>query len=340
MEKGAAPGGHCKGPNALGGLAEKKSMSVTRLSLNAMLSYTVAATLVGCGGVRPPVAAPVAVTQTRHAAAEDLIYVTTGRGVIIVSLRQGTKMGSIPWYSYIGGYVCSDPNTGNVFIPQSNGIAEYTHGATSPSATLSLSGYYVDGGCSVDPTTGNLAQVVVTKGRRPRSEVLVYAAGQSIGRPYSDKRVEEFGYPAYDDAGDLFVTAFVKGLAHRITELAAGKSAFDLVTIPSNDALVTKIQMGRERPRPRSALRFGHRRHRANKNRRRCRHARRHGQAPAFRRLVLLDSRRAGRWLVFEDKAPRRQGGGDMAVSDGRDSFGQILRNDAVAQGRRLRRNR
>ena len=160
----------------------------------------------------------------------------------MVSLRQGAKIGSIPWYSYTGTYVCSDPTIGNAFIPQSNGIGEYAHGATSPSATLSVSGYYIDGGCSVDPTTGNLAQVVVTKGRRAKPEVLIYSPGQGTATPYTDKRVQSFRYPAYDDAGNLFVTAFVKGLAHRITELPAGKSAFELVTIPSNDSLVTEIQ--------------------------------------------------------------------------------------------------
>jgi hypothetical protein len=170
----------------------------------------------------------------------DLIYLTTTRGIIIASYAQGRVVGSISWYSR-GNYICSDPTNGNVFIREGDTIYEYAHGAVSPMATLTLSGYYITGGCSVDPTTGNLAQAAVSQGRDPKAVVLVYSGGQGAPTPYADKRIQTFGYPAYDDAGNLFVPANLKRV-FRIAELPTGKSAFTLIKTPNVTGVVSKIQ--------------------------------------------------------------------------------------------------
>ena len=58
---------------------------------------------------------------------------------------------------------CTDAN-GNVFISNDDNVFEYAHGGTEPIATLDLPGSNAIG-CSVDPTTGNLAVVFSGSGK-------------------------------------------------------------------------------------------------------------------------------------------------------------------------------
>jgi hypothetical protein len=77
-------------------------------------------------------------------------------------------------------------------------ILEYEHGGTTPIQTLSAPLFY-PGGCSIDPTTGNLA--VTFKGQR-HGTIAIYANAQ--GSPVLYKVVGAY-LCGYDDSGNLFV---------------------------------------------------------------------------------------------------------------------------------------
>src|SRR5262249_38235435 len=131
-----------------------------------------AALLSACGGSQPPIAAPGAMLQSSaapHAAhgkswmlpeasGEDLLYVTKClTGTCVVSYPAGELGGTVDGGRDYGAGACVDAR-GNVFITNTDSILEYTHGGSSPIATLSLPGDQARG-CSVDPVSGNLAVV-------------------------------------------------------------------------------------------------------------------------------------------------------------------------------------
>ena len=217
-----------------------------------LAGFAVAAMLAGCGGSEPPIGAPSAMPQSRvHTASGssgELIYVTTSKAVIMLSYPQGNNVGSIPWSTQFDrGYICSDPTSGNVFIPEGSGgsdskIYEYAHGATSPMATLSLpAGYTEPTGCAVDPTTGNLA-VNINYGPYNRGALLVYPGVQGAPVVYSDKQLTYFYYPAYDDSGNLFSTSHGKEGGIRIAEIPAGQNQFTLIKFTNCTCVPSKMQ--------------------------------------------------------------------------------------------------
>ena len=238
-------------------------LSDSDFSRNALVIGAAVIALAGCGGSQLPIGAPAAAQQSvrqslpfpaasraaiarlparRLSSNGDLVYLTTARAVIIVSYPQGQIVGSIPWYSQ-SSYICSDPNDGNVFIPEGDTIYEYAHGGTSPIATLSgLAGYNV-AGCSVDPTTGNLAvATTLINGSSAKGAVLVYPGAKGAPTSYTDKKLHLFDYPAYDDAGNLFVTSDTRAGGFRIAELPVGKGQFRHITLPGDFIFLDKIQ--------------------------------------------------------------------------------------------------
>lgn len=150
---------------------------------NALTSCVAAGMLAGCGGSQPPIAAPGVAPQTlalavhaergkswmlREAKGEDLLYasnMSSASGppyygdVLVFAYPKGTLVGTLTGFSaYVQG-VCSDAS-GDVFVTTETSLThgyvyEYSHGGTQSIATLSDPGSPY--GCSVDPTTGNLA---------------------------------------------------------------------------------------------------------------------------------------------------------------------------------------
>ncbi len=95
------------------------------------------------------------------AAKKDLLYVSNfnTETVLVYSYPDGNKMGTLTGFAQPDG-LCSDKK-GDVWIVNNEDsqsgldIVEYTHGGKKPIAKLS-DGYILIG-CSIDPTTGNLA---------------------------------------------------------------------------------------------------------------------------------------------------------------------------------------
>jgi hypothetical protein len=224
-------------------------VNALRFSPQALGLCAIVAMLAGCGGAQTattnatlPQSAVQSKVHQASGSSGELVYLTTKDAVLMVSYPQGQIVGKIAWY-FPYGIICSDPNTGNVFLPEGETVYEYAHGGTTPIATVSFpSGYSSVGGCAVDPTTGNLAQVAATviKGQSTTA-VLVYPQAQGAPTIYLSKKLTGFDYPAYDDAGNLFVTAETKKVRLRIGELPAGGNDFTVIKL-SEYVYPTKIQ--------------------------------------------------------------------------------------------------
>lgn len=210
-----------------------------------------AATLIaGCGaqsGATLPqrVAPPWIRAHKASGSYGDLLYVVTWNKIAVVDYAQHKVVGTIPGDWLEDTFVCSDPNNGNVFVTylhQVPEILEFAHGGTAPIATLSVPSAYTSLlGCSVDPTTDNLA-VGAEQGGFTHGAILIYQGGQGYATPYSDKQVREFSSPTYDDSGNIYADAVNNNIQFRFAELPAGKSAFTIIRPDEDLPLLNQIQ--------------------------------------------------------------------------------------------------
>lgn len=213
--------------------------SFGRLASTAVITAFV---LPGCGASQAAVSglpssqAALSVSRMRPSSPEnDLLYVTratpTGGGEVdILSYPQGSPQGTITGFQS-AGFACSD-SKGNVFITDylAGNIVEYAHGGTSPIATLSDPGF-LPGGCSVDPTTGNLA-VANPDGMGSQyfhGSVAVYQNAQGSPTIYTDPDIYWYTYCAYDDNGNLFVDGDIPE-GNGLAELPKGGSALETIS--------------------------------------------------------------------------------------------------------------
>ncbi len=148
-----------------------------------------------------------------EAASDELVYVSeqgiyNNPGVYVYSYPQGKQVGFLQEDTeevYEG--LCSD-TSGNVWVVGwiTNGQAfytEYPHGGTQPIKDTISDGN--PSGCSVDPTTGNLAvanYVDYTIGRR--GDIAIWPNGSQKPTDYYDDGIKYYYYCAYDDKGNLY----------------------------------------------------------------------------------------------------------------------------------------
>jgi hypothetical protein len=121
---------------------------------------------------------------------------------------------------------CADA-AGDVWIADffSGNIVEYAHGGTTPIATLSEPGAYPFG-CSVDPTSGNLAVTNLIS-----DTVVVYPHASGSPTPYSGSRFASVFYCAYDAAGNLFVDGIGPASAFEFAELPKNANSIKYVLL-------------------------------------------------------------------------------------------------------------
>jgi hypothetical protein len=125
--------------------------------------------------------------------------------------------------------------TGDVWIASygSRSVQEFAHGGSAPIATLATSGYPV--GCSIDPTTGNLA-VSELPGTEGAGVIQIWNNGSGIGT-YSNATVCYYPYwPGYDNKGNLYFEALPSSRSGiNVCELPAGGSA--TAQVPFNEKI-------------------------------------------------------------------------------------------------------
>ena len=241
-------------------------------------SVAAAALLAGCSGSQSALNSSQAIPQSSHVSAASrqgfspslkpvvshLNRPSTGKSWANPAAASSKALmyvselgnGTVNFYKYTGGNSpalqgtlsgfefpapgCTD-NKGNVFIPDFDleTITEYAYGKTTPSQTLSDSGYEPFG-CSVDPTTGNLAVANFDSG-----SVSIYtgAAGTPAVYSVSNDPIDE--YVAYDNSGDLYVAGRNSSSVYALAEAVSGSTTFNTVNVTGGSiAFPGQIQWG------------------------------------------------------------------------------------------------
>ena len=215
-------------------------MRTRGLGRHALTSCVAAALLAGCGGSQPPMGAPGAMPQTSSIATHvkrgkwwmmrgtgnaNLLHASDSANgkVLVLTYPQGKIVGTLSGFQYPLG-LCSD-KAGDVFVvdAQAQAVVEYAHGGSAPIATLNDSGNYPDG-CSVDPTTGNLA---VSGGNASvGANVAIFANATGIPTTHTLQMSggPTFAWCTYDDRGNLFLSSSPLGFT--LFELAGGSDSF------------------------------------------------------------------------------------------------------------------
>jgi len=137
-----------------------------------------------------------------------------------------------------GTGICSDAS-GHVFMTGYNEgtsvkgyVFEFAHGGASPIATLAMSGSPT--GCSIDPTTGNLAVTSTSNGNCDGSKVEIYPSATGTPTTYDVAGFACLTGAAYDGQGNLFVGGSVGGSnppPYAIAELPSGSSDFTSISL-------------------------------------------------------------------------------------------------------------
>lgn len=207
-----------------------------RLTRYALTLCGAAAMLAGCGARNPYPGAPGAsgiVPQIGGSSMlpqvnGDLLYVSNYRNgtVGVYTYPEGSQVGTLTGFSKPLGE-CADA-AGDVFIANSGDrdVLEYAHGGSAPIATLKDSIYYPNG-CSVDPTTGNLA-VSNLQSKRGNGSGSIAIYHHARGNPKYYKGVQYYTSCGYDNEGNLFAS----GLANSdyvFEELPKGGNVFKYI---------------------------------------------------------------------------------------------------------------
>ena len=174
-----------------------------------------------------------------RAAHADLLYVSGGcGGTCILSYPKGKPVGSL---AVSGASLCSDKN-GNVFVPTTDGsghavVYEFAHGGTQPIATLTVDGILAEG-CSVDPSSGNLAVTYLCH-NCDYGPVDVFANAQGSPKTYFKSGVF-LSYCGYDDKGNLFADGASSGFA--LLELPSGGSSLEPISVSQSISTAGAVQ--------------------------------------------------------------------------------------------------
>lgn len=165
--------------------------------------------------------------MARDARRMTLLYVSDWFGgdsgdVKVYDYRSRYQVGELIGFN--GPYGECVDKSGDVYIADFNAqiIEEFAHGGTSPIKSLwDAYGYPI--GCSIDPTTGNLAVAnFASVNPLEYGGILVYlgATGQPI--QYQTQALDEFWSPGYDENGDLFVEGRSESGVPGMAELSRG----------------------------------------------------------------------------------------------------------------------
>lgn len=230
-------------------------MNVWRSASERWCAAFAAAAIAGCsgaaqfGGNPPPASGPAIrpggranvgvgthVDRSRAWMAPDakstaLLYVSDSAtfDVYAYSYPKGVLEGTLTGFDNPQGE-CVDA-AGNVFVTNSfkGQIVKYSHGGTTPIATLSDPNQYpLD--CAVDPTTGNLAVSNYFSKTGPGS-VAIYQNATGTPVYYSDTHMNYVYYLGYDNSGNLFLDGLDGQNSFRFAKIPHGSTAFTDITV-------------------------------------------------------------------------------------------------------------
>ncbi|MGA8574676.1 MAG: hypothetical protein WB609_03175 [Candidatus Cybelea sp.] len=204
------------------------------------------AILAACGSLQPPLktfgsTAP-SVAEAGHG--RNLLYASTfGDEPLFVYAFPGGKLLGIVTGPIGPRGLCvnksSDVFAPFIYIP--GGVDEFAHGGGTPIAYLGFP-YDRPNGCSVDPTTGDLAVVAATL----RAVLVVYhykpKLGWRLATSYSIASMSKAAFCGFDSHGNLFVDGATSGGKFALAELARGHKTFETVSVDQNIAAPGQVQ--------------------------------------------------------------------------------------------------
>jgi hypothetical protein len=164
---------------------------------------------------------------------KELLYVSSALtdDVYVYTLPGGKLSGTLTGFQLPYG-LCSDKK-GNVWVVNDGDaeVVEYAHGGTTPIATLSDPGVYPYG-CSVDPTTANLAVTNAYTTGSGAGSVSIYTDAKGTPTTYQDSAIFYFRFCGYDDKGNLFVDGWNQAESQvELAELHKGKTTFKSIAL-------------------------------------------------------------------------------------------------------------
>jgi hypothetical protein len=168
---------------------------------------------------------------------QNLLYISDDgtNDVYVYSWPGGKLLGKLRGFWYPQGE-CVDKK-GDVWVVDMGAqqLVEYAHGGTKAIATLRLAGYSPSG-CSIDPTTGNLA-VTNVEGDSEGADGYVEIYKKARGNPtiYEDKNdIDHYFFCGYDDNGNLYVDgarAFPPFYGFGLIEMPAASGTFTNIAL-------------------------------------------------------------------------------------------------------------
>ncbi len=186
-------------------------------------------TVLACNAQSPTVPTPSSNYRTgvNRSTSGELLYASASDSddVFVFSYPQGSLVQTLTGFAYLPQFMCSD-SSGNVFVPTTNFssagyIYEFAHGGSQPIETLTDPGPGYARGCSVDPTTGNLAVA-------NEQDIAIYPDAQGTPTIYEASDVGAWDC-SYDNSGNLFVDGPYYG--DEIAELPAGGMNFSDIAL-------------------------------------------------------------------------------------------------------------
>ncbi len=195
-----------------------------------------------CAGSQAPMgsagALPAQATAASHgvrgawmspeAKSRDLLYVADlgTNSVDVYRYSNAQLVGTLTGFGSVAS-LCSD-SKGNVYVVDEAGPVDvYAHAGTSPIRQLPTAG--APDGCSVDPTTGNLA--LTNESSYLHGVVTIYANAQGKGKIYRNKNVDATFFCGYDGKGNLFIDGWNRLGAPILLQLPSGGKTFGVAKL-------------------------------------------------------------------------------------------------------------
>jgi hypothetical protein len=162
----------------------------------------------------------------------SLLYISDSGNddVAVYSYSSPNRIGDLTGLADPGG-LCSDA-AGNVWVVNSasNELYEYANRATKRKATLTVSNASYLLGCSVAPTTGNLAVTDLgTQGGN--GAVWIFAGAKGSPKHYAVSALQFIYFCGYDNLGNLFVDGLSKYYKFGFAELPVGGGSFGTISL-------------------------------------------------------------------------------------------------------------
>jgi len=175
----------------------------------------------------PSIGSAAQTSLSRPSTSADLIYASGPSNTYILSYPDGTVLNSIAVGQANG--ICSDAH-GDVFIPGDEEVLKFSHGGTTPIATLEDDNFEPSS-CASDVSSGNLAVANARTVSNQSGNVAIYENGKGNPKFVSSPSIETYEFCTYDNSGNLFVTGKSSSENFILAELPNGSSSFTVLKL-------------------------------------------------------------------------------------------------------------